>query len=110
MEIIDRIKDIIFKIKDYDRLEHDYCYCLCYFTNNKMSKPNYMLKEVETVITDSIGEYIDEGYNGAKEELVEKFTDWFKSNFKQSPYDATKIITHYTSIDDAIKDLKKALR
>ena len=110
MEIIDKIKDIIFKIKDYDRLEHDYCYCLCYFTNNKMSKPNYKLSAVETVINDSIGEYIDEGYNGAKEELVETFTEWFKSNFRQSPYDSTKVITHYTSIDDAIDNFKKYVR
>lgn len=110
MEIIDRIKDIIFKIKDYDRLESDYCTCLCYFTKDKMSKPNYKIEAVKEVIIDSIGEYIDEGYNCAKEEFFEEFTDWFKSNFRQSPYDATKIITHYTSMDEAINGLKKSIK
>ena len=72
MRIINKIKDIIFKIKDYDRLESDYCTCLCYFTNNKMSKPNYRIDVVKEVIMESIGEYIDEGYNHAMEELQEK--------------------------------------
>lgn len=72
MRIINKIKDIIFKIKDYDRLKSDYCTCLCYFTNNKMSKPNYRIDVVKKVIMESIGEYIDEGYNLAMEELQEK--------------------------------------
>ena len=72
MILLDKIKDIIFKIKDYDRLESDYCTCLCYFTNNKMSKPNYRIDVVKEVIMESIGEYIDEGYNHAMEELQEK--------------------------------------
>jgi hypothetical protein len=76
MGIIERIKEIIFKIKDYDRLESDYCTCLCYFTNNKMSKPNYQIDAVETVISDSIGEYIDEGYNEATRKAIE----WIKDN------------------------------
>lgn len=70
--LIDKIKDIIFKVKDYDRLENDYCTCLCYFTNNRMSKPNYVLKEVETVITDAIGEYMEEGYHQAEQDFMEK--------------------------------------
>lgn len=72
IHLIDKIKDIIFKVKDYDRLENDYCTCLCYFTNNRMSKPNYVLKEVETVITDTIGEYMEEGYQQAVEDFMEK--------------------------------------
>lgn len=70
--LIDKIKDIIFKVKDYDRLENDYCTSLCYFTNNRMSKPNYVLKEVETVITDAIGEYMEEGYQQAEKDFMEK--------------------------------------
>ena len=72
MRIINKIKDVIFKIKDYDRLESDYCTCLCYFTNNKMSKPNYRIDVVKEVIMESISEYMDEGYNHAIEELQEK--------------------------------------
>jgi hypothetical protein len=76
MGIIERIKEIIFKIKDYDRLESDYCTCLCYFTNNKMSKPNYKIDAVKTVILDSIGEYMDEGYNEATRKAIE----WLEEN------------------------------
>ena len=76
MGIIERIKEIIFKIKDYDRLESDYCTCLCYFTNNKMSKPNYKIEAVKEVIIDSIGEYLDEGYN----EATRKAIKWLEEN------------------------------
>ncbi len=67
--IIFKIKETIFKIKDYDRLEHDYSCCLCYFTNNRLSKTNYEINGLLTVICDTIGDYIDEGYNHAKEEI-----------------------------------------
>ena len=106
MEIIKRIKDIIFKIKDYDRLESDYCTCLCYFTNNKMSKPNYKIDAVETVISDSIGEYMDEGYNEATRKAIE----WISNNFRQSPYDNTKVVTHFASIQEAVDEFKKYMK
>lgn len=80
MGIIDRIKDIIFKIKDYDRLESDYYTCLCYFTNNRMSKPNYELGTVVTVIGDAIGEYMLQGYDAA----TEKAEMWLRE--KQEDY------------------------
>jgi len=76
MNVIDKIKDIIFKIKDYDRLEHDYCYCLCYFTNNKLSKPNYKIEAVSEVILESVGEYKEEGYDEATRRAIE----WLKEN------------------------------
>ena len=76
MNIIDTIKDVIFRIKDYDRLESDYCHCLCYFTNNRMSKPNYKIETVEEVILESVGEYKDEGYNEATRRAIE----WLKEN------------------------------
>ena len=76
MGIIERIKEVIFKIKDYDRLESDYCTCLCYFTNDKMSKPNYKIEAVKEVIIDSIGEYLDEGYNEATRKAIE----WLEEN------------------------------
>ena len=106
MKLIEKIKDIIFKIKDYDRLESDYCTCLCYFTNNKMSKPNYQLESVLTVIGESTTEYIDYGYNYAKE----KAEEWIKNNLMQSPYDGTKVITHFTSVQDSMKDFKKFMK
>ena len=106
MTIIDRIKDIIFKIKDYDRLESDYCTCLCYFTNNKMSKPNYKIEAVETVINDSIGEYIDEGYDYATEKAVE----WLKNNLRQSEHDNTKVITNFLNVEEAINSFNDYIK
>ncbi len=71
-----RIKDILFKIKDYDRLEHDYSTCLYYFTNGRLSKTGYEIKTLETLICDTISEYEEEGYNHA----VEKAVKWLGDN------------------------------
>ena len=60
--MFEKIKDIIFKIKDYDRLENDYSTCLYYFTNGRLSKTNYEIRGLETLITDVITEYHEEGY------------------------------------------------
>lgn len=68
--MFEKIKEIIFKIKDYDRLEHDYSLCLCYFTNNRLSKTNYEIRGLETIICDTIGEYMDEGERHAKERVI----------------------------------------
>lgn len=46
MKIIDKIKEIIFKIKDYDRLESDYCELLDIATGGMMSYPNYTMESV----------------------------------------------------------------
>lgn len=100
--IISRIKDIIFKIKDYNRLESDYCTCLCYFTNNKMSKPNYKIDVVETVIADSIGEYIDEGYDCAKKDFMEEAKAWFA--------DAMKAKNDYKMWDEFEQHMKTKLK
>lgn len=68
--MFEKIKEIIFKIKDYDRLQHDYSLCLCYFTNNRLSKTNYEIRALETLICDTIGEYQEEGYEQAKKQLA----------------------------------------
>ena len=41
-----------------------------------MSKPNYKIEAVKEVIVDSIGEYLDEGYNEATRKAIE----WIKNN------------------------------
>ena len=46
MKVIDKIKDLIFKIKDYDRLESDYCTVLDMVTGGVLSKPNYTMDSV----------------------------------------------------------------
>ena len=107
MGIIERIKEIIFKIKDYDRLESDYCTCLCYFTNNKMSKPNYQIDAVESVISDSIGEYMDEGYNEATRKAIE----WLKENKDKYLYNTGEKGEYIpTCSSKMIEEFRKAMK
>jgi hypothetical protein len=47
------IKRTLWKVKDYDRLEHDYCCVLDHATNSRMSKPNYELNTIYSEIDDS---------------------------------------------------------
>lgn len=46
-------KDILFKIKDYDRIQSDYSRVLDFATDSKMSKTNYDLKTIYAVINDT---------------------------------------------------------
>ena len=96
--MFDRIKDIIYKIKDYDRLEHDYSTCLCYFTNNRLSKTTYEIRGLETVICDTIGEYHEEGYKHALEVAME----WLNENAK-------KYFTEPTDMEWFKRDFKKRM-
>lgn len=68
--MFDRIKDILFKIKDYDRLEHDYSTCLWYFTDGLLSKTNYEIKTLEAVLGDTISRYVEEGYSRAEKDII----------------------------------------
>lgn len=49
------ISRLFWKIKDYDRLESDYCSVLCHATNSKMSKPNYNLTTIYSEIDEAQG-------------------------------------------------------
>ena len=100
MGLIAKIKEIIYKVKDYDRLESDYCTCLCHFTNNKMSKPNYKIETVEEVITESIGEYLDVGYNEATRRAIE----WLKENKDKYLYNTESKSEHIPTCSDKMID------
>ena len=79
-------------------MEHDYCYCLCYFTNNKLSKPNYKIEAVSEVILESVGEYKEEGYNEATRKAIE----WLKENggsYQKHYYDLPT--------DDLVNDFRR---
>ena len=52
MKIIRKIKETIFKIKDYDRLESDYSQMLDYATGGILSKTGYELNTVHTAIAE----------------------------------------------------------
>ena len=95
MNLIEKIKDIIYKIKDYDRLESDYCTCLDYATDSKMSKPNYHIEDVKTVITDTISDYIEEGYDRAIEIAIE----WLDKNYER-----------FETKQETIEELKNCLK
>lgn len=50
MQLIDKIKSIIFKVKDYDRIEKDYSAVLDFATGGVLSKTNYTLDSVYKAI------------------------------------------------------------
>jgi len=70
MNILSKIKEIIFKVKDYDRLESDYCAMLDMVTGAKLSKPNYTREAVREAFFEFLEEHDKEVYKPAK--TVEK--------------------------------------
>ncbi|MBR1620736.1 MAG: hypothetical protein IJ669_01280 [Prevotella sp.] len=56
MKLIAKIKEIIYKVKDYDRLESDYCTVLDMVTGARLSKPNYTMDSVR----EAFNEFLDE--------------------------------------------------
>lgn len=65
MKLIDKIKETIFKVKDYDRLESDYCTVLDIATGGILSKPNYTIDSVREAIND----YLNQRDKEIKKEL-----------------------------------------
>lgn len=65
MKIFSKIKEIIFKVKDYDRLEDDYCAVLDMATGGILSKPNYTIESVREAIND----YLNQRDKEIKKEL-----------------------------------------
>lgn len=70
MKIIKKIKEIIFKVKDYDRLESDYCTVLDMVTGARMTKPNYTIDAVREAFNEFLDEHDKKVYKPA--ETVEK--------------------------------------
>ena len=61
MGLIAKIKEIIFKVKDYDRLEDDYCTVLDMVTGARLSKPNYTMDAVRDAFNEFLfNEFLDE--------------------------------------------------
>lgn len=48
--LIETVKEILWKIKDYDRLEEDYCKLLCYVTEGSMSKAHYYWSDIRSEV------------------------------------------------------------
>lgn len=68
MKLIKVIKDIIRKVKDYDRLESDYCAILDYTTGNILSKSDYPIESVYIVINS----YLEQRDKYVKKEYLEE--------------------------------------
>lgn len=73
--IIFKIKDTIFKIKDYDRLEHDYACILWYITNGRLSKTNYKVDGLYTIIDDILTERDECTRKEVEKEIIEKLKE-----------------------------------
>lgn len=73
--MFDKIKDIIFKIKDYDRLEHDYACILDYITDGRLSKTNYRVDGLYTVIDDILTERDERTRKEVEKEIIEKLKE-----------------------------------
>lgn len=54
--MIAKIMEIIFKIKDYERLESNYCKVLDMVTGGRLSKPNYTIDTIRQAFNDYLGE------------------------------------------------------
>lgn len=72
--MFDKIKDIIFKIKDYDRLEHDYACILDYITDGRLSKTNYRVEGLYTVIDDILTERDERTRKEIEKEILKEDT------------------------------------
>ena len=70
MKIFSKIKEIIFKVKDYDRLESNYCTVLDMVTGGILSKPNYTMDSVREAFSNFLEEHDKEVYKPS--ETVEK--------------------------------------
>ena len=67
MNMFSKIKEIIYKVKDYDRLESDYITVLDMVTGGILSKPNYTMDAVR----EAFNEFLEERDKEVKRELVE---------------------------------------
>ena len=70
--ILDNVRyriDLYFlKLKDYERLEHDYCSVLCHATNNTLSRSNYQLSTIYSVIDQKQSEFY---YSIVKDDILD---------------------------------------
>ena len=76
MKFIQTIKDIIFKVKDYDRLESNYSTTLDYVTGGILSMTNYTMESVYYAIRENF----DKRDKIVREETIKEVCEWLKEN------------------------------
>lgn len=94
MNVLKRIKEIIYKVKDYDRLESDYCTLLDHVTNGILSKPNYKM--------DGVFEVVAQAKKQRDEWLVDDVCEWLKGYYVS--------MTPKEGIDELISALKEKFK
>lgn len=108
MKLIQKIKDIIFKVKDYDRIENDYSSVLDYATGGILSKTNYTL--------DSVYEGIQHNLQKHDEYVFMDFLEKAERYLKYTLYDRVEIkvfgtlITSIVSKKEFIDNFKKYMQ
>jgi hypothetical protein len=50
------------------------------------------------------------GSEWADSTMIDKACEWLSENFIVSPFDSTKIITHFSSIFDVLDSFRKAMK
>ena len=68
--MIQKIKEILFKFKDYDRLESDYCNFIHHMTMGRMSKSNYYVNDVKSVADSAQEKFFIETFEHAFNEIL----------------------------------------
>lgn len=106
MKLIQKIKDIIFKVKDYDRIENDYSSVLDYATGGILSKTNYTLDSVYEGIQYNLQKHDEYVFM----DFMEKAEEFFKNELYVSISD--KICSHnnFTSVSNFIEQFKNYMR
>lgn len=85
----------------------------CHIYNVKCLKNNFPDEPVSSAIgscAEDEMKLVDFQELFDKEQWIDKACEWLRNNFRQSPYDNTKVITHFSSMEDIIKDFKKAIK
>lgn len=71
-KLIAWIKEVRFKVKDYNRIEYDYGVVLCHATLSEMSKTNYDLETIKLVIDRKQLEFHKEIFADDLQHLIEE--------------------------------------
>ena len=103
MRLIAKIKEMIYKVKDYDRLESDYCTVLDMLTGARLSKPNYTMNGVR----EAFHEFLDERDKLHKDAFVERACKWFNQHYRDYIHNPTGNKLEAFFGMDMVEDFKK---
>ena len=76
-----KINHFFWKLKNYDRLESDYTNVLMYVTDNTLSKSNYILNDVKSVIDSELDKYYNDIFKSDIQDIIDN--DGFMSDIQE---------------------------